>query len=609
MLQEYIRQCWNCLSDFDAISSVWCNCDPKNPSKLCPFCLQCFCKAPEVYKTNFWQNAPSGLTAEQASLRNNKDRIGELLFRAQMVRAEELLSALNQQAVSGEKIGEILVKNRLLTLEELDLFLEMQTYTIPHDFTEKRVDLDHLQALNPAFCLQRKILPLKVFRSSNRAFLVLAAADLKDTDTFEIVNRKTGLNAVPFYAEPSAIVSFLKERVSGESSLVNIEELEVQASIRKMITDAIKKHASDIHIETGENEVSARYRIDGVLYVVKPIEKRNQNLFISAIKKLANMDLSNSQFPQSSRLVMTRDDQRYQLNVLTFPTPYGENITIKIVNLAAFQRGLHELGLDEYDYTRLLLALDSSFGLIVISGPVMNGCSTTQYAMLRYLSASNRKVMTLESPIFTMIKNIHQTEINPAAGYDYVSVLNSIIRSDPDVIFLSDLPNAEVATTVTKIASRCVVVVALAADSAADTIVLLRELGASPSMLAHSLSLVANQRLIRKICPHCSRKSAVSESVLDKMGFREGEVRKLESFTGAGCKECNYLGFQGRTAIFEVMTANQRIAELITAGAAAKEIEKTAVRMGMISLRSKCLQKVGQGITTIEEFEKCKFDS
>jgi type IV pilus assembly protein PilB len=485
----------------------------------------------------------------------------------------------------------------------------MQSFVVPGEFTEKRVDLEQLTLLNPEFCFQRKILPLRVFRGSTRSFLVLAAANLKDSDTVEIVNRKTGLIAVPFFAESSAIVSFLRDRVSPDLLPQDAAEHGIQLSIRKMITDAIKKHASDIHIETGESEVSIRHRIDGVLYPAKRMEKNEQNVFVTEIKKMAKMDLSNSQFPQSSRLVLTWDDQKYQLNVLTFPTPYGENVTIKIVNLAAFQRGLHELGLDEYDYTRMLLALDSSFGLIVVSGPAMNGCSTTQYAMLRYLAASNRKVMTLESPIFTMIKNIHQTEINPAAGYDYVSVLNSIIRSDPDVIFLSDVPNAEVATTLCKIASRCVVVVALTADSAADAIVFLRELAASPSMLSHSLSLVVNQRLIRKICAHCSRKSAVSESMLNKMGFRAGEMPRLESYSGAGCEECNYLGFQGRTAIFEVLTVNQRVSELTAAGAAAKEMERTAVQMGMISLRSRCLQKVGQGLTTIEEFEKCKFDS
>lgn len=608
MPEEYIQRCWNCLSDFDAIASVWCNCDPRNPSKLCPFCLQCFCKAAEDYKAAFWQNAPFVLTVEQTSLRNIKDRIGELLFRSHMIRAEELLQALNEQSSSGDRIGQVLVKNRLLTEEELTLFLEMQSFSVPQEFTEKRVDLEQLRILNPEFCLQRKILPLKVFSGSIRSFLVLAMANLKDTETIDIVNRKTSMIAVPFYAEDSSIVSFLRDRIPN-SQPQEPNQADMQSAIRKLITSAIKRHASDIHIEPGENEINVRYRIDGVLYVVKPIEKKDQDCFISEIKKLAKMDLVNKQFPQSNRLVLTWEDQKFQLNFHTFPTPYGENINIKIVNLAAFQRGLQDIGLDEYDYTKVLLALDSSFGLIAVSGPVMNGCSTTQYAMLRYLSASNRKVMTLESPIYAMIKNIHQTEIKPTAGYDYVGVLNSIIRSDPDVIFLSDLPNAEIVSTVCKIASRCVVVVTLPANSTGDTIVLLRELGASPSMLSHSLSLIVNQRLIRKICNRCIRKNPISPSILIQMGFREEEIQGLETSTGAGCSDCNYLGFQGRTAIFELLTANQRIGESIASGALRMEIEKSAFRMGTIPLRARCLQKVAQGVTTVEEFEKCKFDS
>jgi type IV pilus assembly protein PilB len=245
--------------------------------------------------------------------------------------------------------------------------------------------------------------------------------------------------------------------------------------------------------------------------------------------------------------------------------------------------------------------------MILISGPLMNGVSTTEYSMMRYLASSNRKVMTLESPIFATIRHVHQSEINPSAGFDFITGLNSIIRSSPDVIFISDIPDAEVAATVCKIASRCVVVASLNAISAANTIVLLRELGASASLLSQSLSVVLNQRLIRRICPHCSTKSPVSEALLMRMGLTQAEAQGLNAYAGTGCKDCNFIGFNGRIAIFEVLSNDPPITEVIGRNSSSHEIEKVAVKHGMLTLRSRCLQRINEGITTIEEFQKSKF--
>jgi type II secretory ATPase GspE/PulE/Tfp pilus assembly ATPase PilB-like protein len=243
----------------------------------------------------------------------------------------------------------------------------------------------------------------------------------------------------------------------------------------------------------------------------------------------------------------------------------------------------------------------------LISGPLMNGCSTTQYAMMRHLSSSNRKVMTLESPIFSTIPNIHQSEINPAVGFDFFSGLNSIIRSDPDATFLADIPDPEVAATVCKIAARCVVVASLNAISAANTIVMLKELGASPTLLSQALSVVINQRLVRRICVHCCEKLPISQSLLMRMGMTEAEAEGLSAYVGGGCKQCNYLGFSGRIAIFEVLSCNPDVADVIARTSSAKEIEQIAVKNGMVTLRNRCLQKINEGITTIEEFQKSKF--
>jgi type IV pilus assembly protein PilB len=608
MSEEYTIQCWSCLGEFDAVSSVWCSCDPKNPSKLCPYCLQCFCNASEEYLRRFWEYAPPGLQQERTSLRKIKDRLGELLVRAQVVTVEDMLFALGQQGETNEKLGQILVNNKLITPEELDLFLQMQAIPVPTEFTEEYVDLNMLQRLNPEFCVQRKILPLQVFQGANRSFLAQAMANPQDTITVETAGRKAEMRIVPIYADEIAIVEFLKKYVPpGGARIMEQETMDSQTLIRRLIMDAIRRHASDIHIEPDRNELNVRYRIDGVLYKIKSPRKEDHIPLIASLKKLAKMDVQNNRIPQSSKMMLRLGDQKYQLNILSFPNPHGESISIKIVSVSAFLRDLGEIGLTNEQLAKVQSALDSRFGLILISGPLMNGVSTTEYSMMRYLASSNRKVMTLESPIFATIRHVHQSEINPSAGFDFITGLNSIIRSSPDVIFISDIPDAEVAATVCKIASRCVVVASLNAISAANTVVLLRELGASASLLSQSLSAVINQRLIRRICPHCSSKSPVSEALLMRMGLTQLEAQGLNAYAGTGCKDCNFIGFNGRIAIFEVLANDPPITEVIGRNSSSHEIEKVALKHGMLTLRSRCLQRINEGITTIEEFQKSKF--
>jgi type IV pilus assembly protein PilB len=606
--EEYTIQCWSCLGEFDAVSSVWCSCDPKNPSKLCPYCLQCFCNASEEYLRRFWEYAPAALQQERTSLRKIKDRLGELLVRAQIVTVEDMLFALGQQGETNEKLGQILVNNKLITPEELDLFLQMQAIPVPNEFTEEYVDLNMLQRLNAEFCVQRKILPLQVFQGTNRSFLAQAMANPQDTLTVETSGRKAEMRIVPIYADEIAIIEFLKKYVPpGGMRIMEQETMDSQTLIRRLIMDAIRRHASDIHIEPDRNELNVRYRIDGVLYKIKSPGREDHIPLIASLKKLAKMDVQNNRIPQSSKMMLRLGDQKYQLNILSFPNPHGESISIKIVSLSTFLRDLNEIGLTKEQLAKVQSGLDSRFGLILISGPLMNGVSTTEYSMMRYLASSNRKVMTLESPIFATIRHVHQSEINPSAGFDFITGLNSIIRSSPDVIFISDIPDAEVAATVCKIASRCVVVASLNAISSANTIVLLRELGASASLLSQSLSVVLNQRLIRRICPHCSSKSPVTEALLMRMGLTQLEAQGLNAYAGTGCKECNFIGFNGRIAIFEVLSNDPPITEIIGRNSSSNEIEKVAVKHGMLTLRSRCLQRINEGITTIEEFQKSKF--
>ena len=608
MMDEYLIQCWYCLGEYDAGSAVWCGCDPRNPTKLCPYCLQCFCRATEDYRNRFFQYAPQSLLAERASLRKIKDRLGEILVRSQILSVEDLLTSLNKQSVSGLKLGQVLVENKILTNEELETFLQIQSVEIPSQFSPEDIDQETLHRLNPEFCLQTKILPFRAFRGSTRSFLVLAMANPRDLPTIEIVGRKTEMFVIPLFAEEFSIVSFLQGYVPpGDARIMQQETSDYQSIVRKIIIGAIKRHASDIHIEPDQHELNIRYRIDGVLYKIKSPSKKDQGPLLTSLKKLAKMDLQRSGVPQSTKMVLRQNDKKYQLNILTFPNPHGESVSIKIVDLSTFLRDMRDIGFVPDEYKAVCQTLAGSKGLILISGPLMNGCNTTLYAMMGYLSSSNGKVMSLESPIFSTIPNIQQTEVNPASGFDYKTALSSIIRSDPDVIFLSDIPDAESAATVCKAAAKSTVISTLTAVSAANTIALLREMGASSLLLSQCLSLVINQRLIRRICAHCCEKMPVSPSMLVRMGLTEQESTDLHAYMGVGCKDCNFLGFSGRVPVFEVLQVDQTVCEAIEKNASAREIEEIAIERGMSSLRKRCLEKINQGLTTLEEFQRSKF--
>jgi type IV pilus assembly protein PilB len=224
---------------------------------------------------------------------------------------------------------------------------------------------------------------------------------------------------------------------------------------------------------------------------------------------------------------------------------------------------------------------------------------------MKYLAASNRKINSLESPIFAHVNNVHQSEINPSIGFDFLTGLNSSVRSDPDVIILSDVPDSEVAASVCRISARCVLVALVNALSASASIVMLREMGGAPSLLSQYLTLALHQRLIRKLCPACSEQTRPTEAELADAGLTNADVHGLNIRKAKGCKECNFIGYSGRIAIFETLVSKFNIAEKILQAPAA-DIERAAIQDGMVSLRNQCLQKIGEGLTSIEELQRLR---
>ncbi|MFN7971039.1 MAG: ATPase, T2SS/T4P/T4SS family [Acidobacteriota bacterium] len=651
-MEEYLVECWSCLAEYDALSAVWCGCDPKNPSKLCPFCLQCFCQAPSEFKDRFWSGATPSLRQDLAVLAKSRERLGDMLIRAHLLTTDQLLSAIKEQNRSGDKIGEVLIRLGYISRSDLDHFLSRQETTHSTDLSKISPNMSLIKDIGLEFCRQKRIVPIERENLQHKQVLTVAMADPGDTQTKDQLREKTGCQIIALSAPASQVTEFLRTLPSPqqpdlsttrlppaeESEAAEAEESPSAAPvavrtgpaystldvgieappkedldrakkiINQLIVGAVQRGASDLHLEPTENGFTTHYRIDGVLFKVRTPPGETPQSMVWAVKDIAGLDLKKTDVPQDGKVFLKIKEVRYKLIVHTFPTEHGENVSVKIIDRDTFVKDIYQLGMDESVLSDLLFSLGESRGLVLLSAPLFSGVSTTQYALMSYLARSQKKVATLENPIICPVEGIRQSEIKPEAGYDFAKGLNAMVSSYPDAIVISELRDLETATAVCRIASKILVLAALEANSAAETIGSVLDLGVPASALASALSVVANQRLLRKICPHCLVPQAVEKSEANLLGLDSQETASFKFFHGKGCPKCNSIGYRGRIAIFELMKVDDEMKKLVRTNPSADQIQKVAVASGMRSLKTDCIEKLRNGHTTLEEFVKASFD-
>lgn len=525
-LPAYRTRCWNCLNDFDAVEAVWCSCDPKHPSKVCPFCLNCFCPAGEDYKEAFWARAPETLREEVAMLERSQDRIGEILIQNQKLTTPQLLEALKAQKKTGGLLGKILIQNGWVTQLDVDAALRHQGY-------KPLVDSHSVEQT-----------PSPVSSSS----------------------------------PPKEILNYL-------------------------LVLGAKKGASDIHIEPQQEELAIKMRIDGMFYKAKPFSRSLLQPLTDRINSVFELDPQKIGIPQKGRAAVKLLDRDYDLLVLTLPTRTGTAITIKLIDRRYFLKNFTALGLTPPDQLFLVRALDAPAGLILVTSPPYNGALSTCYSLMDHIAKSERKVVSLERSIQWEFPYVHQVEVNPEAGLDFPSALRSAASIKPDVIFLLELGDKETATMLSQLAMSRLVVTTFPAFSAAESVWRFYELGVPGTLIGRSLSMVLNQRLVRRICPVCRDDgTTVDPRRLSHFGITLEEARALKIYRGKGCAECNRIGFKRRKGVFEIMTVDHRLRNVLSRSPTLAEIESVARESGMETLRERCLRDVSDGTTSIDEF-------
>jgi len=385
--------------------------------------------------------------------------------------------------------------------------------------------------------------------------------------------------------------------VEEEDLLEMAEEAPIIKLVDLIITRAVESGSSDIHIEPDEKVLRVRYRIDGVLHEVNTPPKRLQRAVISRIKVLAGMDIAKRHVPQDGRITIKIKDKEFDLRISTFPTVNGENVVMRILDKSSVLRGLENLGFSKKDLERFNKLIRQPNGIILVTGPTGSGKTTTLYSALSIINSLDKNIITIEDPVEYKLPLIRQTQVNRKAGINFANGLRSILRQDPDIIMVGEIRDKETAEIAIQAAlTGHLVFSTLHTNDAPGALTRLVDMGVEPFLISNSVIGILAQRLVRLICTYCKKKASISEKQMNKFNIKKNSI-----YTGAGCKRCNNTGYSGRIGIFELLAVDDEIKELIEERAPIAKIRDVAKDKGMNVLMTNGMEKVSQGLTSLEE--------
>ncbi|MCX8026334.1 MAG: type IV-A pilus assembly ATPase PilB [Thermodesulfovibrionales bacterium] len=575
--------------------------------------------------------------------------LGQLLIKANLITEAQLNEALRVQRLEGKRLGSVLVKLGYINEESLITFLSRQYNAPPINLTEQRVDTTLLKLIPYETAKRYQLIPV----SKEGGALKIAISDPSNSLAIDDVKFITGMKVAVYVASESSILSAIEKyyaqkdqkvvldnkmkqpgkkqddvtvedltKVIGSAmdDLTVIEDKEeapieqVDAPIVKLVNgilmNALRSRASDIHIEPSEEMLRVRYRIDGVLQPVLKLPVKMKNAITSRIKIMSHLDISERRLPQDGRIKLKiGGDKEIDFRVSTLPTIFGEKIVMRLLDKSNLQLELNKLGFDEKQLLDFLEAIEKPYGMILVTGPTGSGKTTTLYSALSHLNKPGVNIMTAEDPVEYNFFGINQVQMKEDIGLNFATVLRSFLRQDPDIILVGEIRDFETAEIAIKAAlTGHLVLSTLHTNDAPSTITRLVNMGIEPVLISTSVILILAQRLARKICTSCKTEENVSEKVLLKLGCSPDEVKDMKCYIGRGCPECNNTGYRGRLAIHEIMPIKEEIKELILSGASAADIKKEAIRLGMSTLRQSGINKIKQGLTTIEEVLRVTFE-
>jgi len=558
------------------------------------------------------------------------NRLGELLVRNNLIDDQQLAKALAEQKSTGGRLGASLIKLGFIKEEELAAFLSRQ-YGVPSiNLAEFEIDPSVIKLIPNDVAQKYQIVPI------NRAgaTLIIAMSDPSNIFAIDDIKFMTGYNVEVVVAPEQAIKEAIDQyydqsasfddvmgdlddidlEIVDEDDDVDVSELEkasedapVVKLVNLILTDAIKRGASDIHIEPYEKSFRVRYRIDGVLYEVMKPPMKLKNALTSRVKIMAELDIAERRLPQDGRIKIKLPggrDMDYRVNCC--PTLFGEKIVLRLLDKSNLQLDMTKLGYEEEALAHFQREIHKPFGMVLVTGPTGSGKTVSLYSALAELNKATENISTAEDPVEFNFAGINQVQMHEEIGLNFASALRAFLRQDPDIIMIGEIRDFETAEIGVKAAlTGHLVLSTLHTNDAPSTINRLLNMGIEPFLVASAVNLITAQRLGRRVCSECKEPEEIPKRALIDAGVSADEVDEYVCYRGKGCNVCNDTGYKGRVGIYQVMPMVEEIREMVLAGANTAEIKREAMRLGYKTMRQSALTKLKEGVTTFEEVLRC----
>jgi type IV pilus assembly protein PilB len=570
-------------------------------------------------------------------------QIGELLIKENFITPDQLETALKHQRQNGGRLGSILINLGFVEDDDITALLSRK-YGVPSiNLSYFEIDPTVIKLIPMDVAQKYMVVPLSRVGST----LTVASADPTNVFAMDDIKFMTGFNVEPVVATETSITEALEkyygtphsielkkvyeqiaqvdkdgsigsvdldlEAASDDEQEVSLDQLQKSSEdapiirlVNLILSDSIKKGASDIHVEPYEKDFRVRFRIDGILYNMMNPPLRLRDAIISRIKIMAKMDISEKRLPQDGRIKIRTsfDGKKKEIDyrVSSLPTLFGEKIVLRILDKDKLPLDMTLLGFEEASLKKIEAAILKPYGMVLVTGPTGSGKTSTLYSAINKLNTPETNIMTAEDPVEYNFSGINQVQIKEQIGLTFAAALRSFLRQDPNIILVGEIRDFETTEIAIKAAlTGHLVLSSVHTNDAPSTISRLLNMGIEPFLVATSVHLICAQRLIRKVCPDCKTEVKTPLQALINAGFSQEEAKTIHTYKGEGCKTCNGTGYKGRIGMYEVMEIGEDIQELILVGASAREIRRKAVEEGMLSLRHSGLAKIKAGFTTLEE--------
>lgn len=558
------------------------------------------------------------------------ERIGELLLREQFINDEQLQKGIDEQKMHGGRLGFNLTKLGFISEKDLVTFLSKQ-YGIPmFDVAGAELDNEIVKLIPHDVCKKYQVIPV----DRKGATLVVAMGDPSNIFAIDDIKFLTGYNVEAVVASDNDIKDALEvayttdemgemdlsdvmtefddedmevvhdeDQIDEEELARAVEDAPVVKLVNLILTDAIKKGASDIHIEPYEKNFRVRYRVDGVLMEVMRPPLKLKEAIVSRVKIISQLDIAERRLPQDGRIKLKlgkNNEMDYRVSVL--PTLFGEKVCMRLLDKGNLQLDMTKLGFEQKALEDFQEAIAKPWGIVLVTGPTGSGKTTTLYSALSSLNKESENISTAEDPVEFNLFGINQCQMHDDIGLNFAAALRSFLRQDPDIIMVGEIRDYETAEIAIKAAlTGHMVLSTLHTNDAPSTVNRLLNMGIEPFLVSSACSLILAQRLARQICGECREEVKTEDEILIEIGIPAAQVNRVKTFSGKGCATCGGTGYKGRIALYEVMPFTDTIKELVLNGATSSELKRAMIKDGVKSLRMSALTKMAEGVTTVEE--------